>query len=251
MEGAKFAALLNREHHVILDNSGSMITQDIRDRNGAFIRDAYGQPLNRKMHTCNCVHEFAKQILNIGGYFSMSIFSDNFVTAEIKNVRDVSNLYYNAGEPSGSTDLALVLKAALEKFFAEKESGLYAKELCFGKKVGKTIVVVTDGQPNDKIAVKNLIVDASKRIDYDEQLAISLVQVGADAEATTYLQSLDDELVQQTGFLSWFSLTAWMQWFGFIETAKFDIVDTITVQEIEQNGLAAGVQKALYKAITD
>jgi hypothetical protein len=61
----------------------------------------------------------------------------------------------------------------------------------------------------------------------DEELAISLIQVGNDATATRFLKALDDEL-QGAG-------------------AKFDIVDTITLDDMENLTLA----EVLLNAVND
>jgi iron-sulfur cluster repair protein YtfE (RIC family) len=57
-----------------------------------------------------------------------------------------------------------------------------------------------------------VIVEASRHMDRDEELAISLIQVGNDPTATRFLKILDDEL-QGAG-------------------AKFDIVDTVTLDDM-------------------
>jgi hypothetical protein len=61
----------------------------------------------------------------------------------------------------------------------------------------------------------------------DEELAISMIQVGADAQATKFLKALDDQL-QGVG-------------------AKFDICDTITLDDLEDMSLT----DVLMNAITD
>ena len=61
----------------------------------------------------------------------------------------------------------------------------------------------------------------------DEELAISMIQVGNDTQATRFLKALDDEL-EGVG-------------------AKFDIVDTITIDEMEDYTLS----EVLLKAIND
>jgi Mg-chelatase subunit ChlD len=73
------------------------------------------------------------------------------------------------------------------------------------------VIVFTDGVPDDKAAAANVIVNASNKLETDDELTFLFVQVGDDASATKYLQSLDDDL---TG-------------------AKFDIVDAKTMAEAE------------------
>jgi hypothetical protein len=72
-----------------------------------------------------------------------------------------------------------------------------------------------------------VIIEASRQMDRDEELAISFVQVGSDPQATKFLKILDDEL-QGVG-------------------AKFDIVDTVTIDDMEDMTLT----EVLLNAITD
>jgi hypothetical protein len=72
-----------------------------------------------------------------------------------------------------------------------------------------------------------VIINASRRMTQDEELAISFIQVGKDAGATKFLKALDDQL-QGAG-------------------AKFDICDTITMDDIADMSLA----EVLMNAISD
>jgi 5,10-methylene-tetrahydrofolate dehydrogenase/methenyl tetrahydrofolate cyclohydrolase len=87
--------------------------------------------------------------------------------------------------------------------------------------------VITDGEPDDRKAVIQVIIEASQKMDRDEELAISFIQVGADPTATQYLKLLDDDL-QKVG-------------------AKFDIVDTVTIDDMADMSLL----EVLLNAIVD
>ncbi|MBA4446915.1 hypothetical protein FHL01_17535, partial [Cylindrospermopsis raciborskii CS-506_C] len=71
------------------------------------------------------------------------------------------------------------------------------------------------------------VIKASRKMDKDEELAISLIQVGRDPQATKFLKTLDDQL-QSVG-------------------PKFDICDTVTLDELEEMSLT----EVLMNAITD
>ncbi|MFO5437318.1 MAG: hypothetical protein ACLBM4_01225, partial [Dolichospermum sp.] len=88
-------------------------------------------------------------------------------------------------------------------------------------------LVVTDGEPDDRKAVMKVIIEASRRLYKYEELAISFIQVGNDPQATRFLKILDDEL-QSAG-------------------AKFDICDTVTMDDMEDMSLS----EVLLNAITD
>jgi hypothetical protein len=90
-------------------------------------------------------------------------------------------------------------------------------------------LVVTDGQPENKKSVMKAIIEATKRLDGDEEIGISFIQIGNDSEATTFLKGLDDD-IQGLG-------------------AKFDIVDTITMEEIEKERLS--LTEVLLRTLED
>ncbi len=87
-------------------------------------------------------------------------------------------------------------------------------------------MVLTDGEPDDQRAVIKAVLAASRRIDRDEELAVSFVQVGRDADARRFLKLLDDELVSAG--------------------APFDICDTVTLDEAEEMGLTDVLLAAIH-----
>ena len=93
--------------------------------------------------------------------------------------------------------------------------------------LGETILVITDGEPDDRKAVFEIIIRATQQMEKDEELGISMIQVGSDPQATKFLKALDDQL-QSVG-------------------AKFDICDTVTLDDLEDMSLA----DVLMNAITD
>ena len=138
------------------------------------------------------------------------LFSGRFKRYENVTASKVTQIF-RENDPSGSTDLAAVLKHATDNYFQRKAAGQT-------KSNGETILVVTDGEPDDRKAVMKVIIEASRRMDRDEELAISFIQVGTDSQATKFLKILDDEL-QGAG-------------------AKFDICDTITIDDMEDYSLS-------------
>ncbi|MEO0687181.1 MAG: VWA domain-containing protein, partial [Cyanobacteria bacterium J06649_11] len=123
-------------------------------------------------------------------------------------------------DPAGTTNLAGVLKDATDNYFKRKSAGKT-------KPSGEIILVVTDGEPDDRKAVFEVIVNASHQMEKDEELGISFVQVGFDTQAMKFLKALDDQ----------------MESIG----AKFDICDTVTFDEMEDMSLV----EVLTNAITD
>jgi hypothetical protein len=120
---------------------------------------------------------------------------------------------FEKNKPFGSTNLAGLLNTVLlQKWQPE---------------VPMTLLVVTDGQPDDRAAAAQALIAATKRMDRDEQLAVSFVQVGTDEGAANFLKFLDDELVPMG--------------------AKFDVVDTFPATAFGDRS----IEDLLTSAITD
>jgi uncharacterized protein with von Willebrand factor type A (vWA) domain len=197
--------LSNRDYTLIVDKSGSMA---IKDQPGGRSRWLAARESALALAAkCDELDPDGITLYVFGGRFRRY---DNVDAGRVTQV-------FTENEPSGGTDLAGVLSHAFTSYFDRKRKGPTRPE---------TIVVVTDGEPDDARAVIKTILDASKRIDRDEELAVSLVQVGRDPEARRFLKLLDDELVGAG--------------------AKFDIVDTCTLDEVEEMGLTEVLLNAIH-----
>jgi uncharacterized protein with von Willebrand factor type A (vWA) domain len=200
--------LEQRDYTLIIDKSGSM---SMRDQLGGKSRWIVMQESTLALAS-KC------EELDPDG-ITIYLFSGRFKRYDNVTASKVSQIF-TENEPSGRTDLAGVLQDATNNYFQRKAAGQT-------KPNGETILVVTDGEPDDRKAVMKVIIEASRRMDRDEELAISFVQVGTDQQATKFLKVLDDEL-QGAG-------------------AKFDIVDTVTMDDMEDMTLT----EVLLNAIVD
>jgi uncharacterized protein with von Willebrand factor type A (vWA) domain len=197
-----------RDYTLIIDKSGSMSS---RDQLGGKSRwDVMQESTLALASKCE---EFDPDGITLYLFSGRFRRYDNVTASKVVQV-------FQENEPSGRTDLASVLQDAINNYFQRKA----ARQT---KPNGETILVVTDGEPDDRKAVMKVIIEASRHMDRDEELAISFVQVGTDAQATKFLKILDDEL-QSAG-------------------AKFDIVDTVTIDDMEDMTLT----EVLLNAITD
>lgn len=133
---------------------------------------------------------------------------------------DLVERIFLENHPSGRTGLSGVLEDALHNYFERKSQGIAQPN-------GEIFLVVTDGTFRDREAVMRVIINASQQIEKDEELGISFIQVGSDREVSCFLQWLDDGL-PQVG-------------------AKFDIVDTVTLERMETMALT----EVLVNAILD
>jgi hypothetical protein len=198
----------DRDYTLIIDKSGSMSTPDqAGGRSRWKIAEESTIALARKCE------EFDPDGITV------YVFSGRFKRYENVTAAKVAQIFQE-NDPAGTTNLGSVLQDALNNYFQRKAAGTT-------KLNGETILVITDGEPDDRKAVFEIIIRATQQMEKDEELGISMIQVGSDPQATKFLKALDDQL-QGVG-------------------AKFDICDTITLDDLEDMSLA----DVLMNAITD
>lgn len=195
-----------RDYTLIIDKSGSMSKNDGNSNQSRWeqIKEST-MALARK---CEQLDADGITVYLFSGKFRRY---DNVTADKVEQI-------FQENEPIGGTNLTAVLQDSVNQFFRRKQSGQ--------GKGGETILVVTDGEPDDRRSVFEVIIEASNRLESDEELALSFIQVGNDAGATKFLAALDDQL-QGVG-------------------AKFDIVDTITLQDMEDFTLTEVLLNAIH-----
>ncbi|MEH2194918.1 MAG: VWA domain-containing protein [Nostoc sp.] len=198
----------DRDYTLIIDKSGSMSTPDqVGGRSRWEIAQESTLALARK----------AEQFDPDG--ITVYVFSGRFKRYDDVTSAKVAQIFLE-NDPAGTTNLAGVLQDALNNYFQRKAAGK-------SKPNGETILVITDGEPDDRKAVFEVIIHATRQMERDEELGISIIQVGSDAQATKFLKALDDQLLSVG--------------------AKFDICDTVTLDDLEEMSLL----DVLTNAITD
>ncbi|MEH1908480.1 vWA domain-containing protein [Nostoc sp.] len=198
----------DRDYTLIIDKSGSMSTPDqVGGKSRWEIAQESTLALARK----------AEQFDPDG--ITVYVFAGRFKRYDDVTSAKVTQIFLE-NDPAGTTNLAGVLQDALNNYFQRKAAGK-------AKPNGETILVITDGEPDDRKAVFEVIIHATRQMERDEELGISIIQVGSDAQATKFLKALDDQL-QSVG-------------------AKFDICDTVTLDDLEEMSLV----DVLSNAITD
>ncbi|NJM20207.1 MAG: VWA domain-containing protein [Richelia sp. RM2_1_2] len=197
-----------RDYTLIIDKSGSMSTPD----------QAGGRSRWQTMQESTLALARKCEQFDPDG-MTVYLFSGKFKRYDDVTSDKIAQIFME-NDPAGTTNLAAVLKDATDNYFKRKAAGQT-------KPNGETILVVTDGEPDDRKAVFEVIINASRQMEKDEELAISIVQVGSDAQASKFLKALDDQ----------------MESIG----AKFDICDTVTLDDMEDMTLA----EILTNAITD
>ena len=200
--------LKDRDYTLILDKSGGM---SVSDQAGGQTRWDIAQESTLALaRKCEKFDPDGITVYTFSGKFKRY---DDVTSAKVEQI-------FLENDPVGTTNLASVLQDATNAYFQRKQAGE-------SKENGETILVVTDGEPDDRKAVFDVIINASRQMDRDEELAISFIQVGNDSGATKFLKALDDQM-QDVG-------------------AKFDICDTITLDDMEDMSLV----EVLTNAISD
>jgi uncharacterized protein with von Willebrand factor type A (vWA) domain len=197
----------DRDYTLILDKSGSMSTLEMGTKNRWQVAQESTLALARK---CEQFDPDGITVYTFSGKFKRY---ENVTSQKVEQI-------FLENDPMGTTNLAGVLLNATDSYFQRKAAGKT-------KPNGETILIVTDGEPDDRRAVMEVIVNASRQMEQDEELALSFIQIGNDAQATQFLKALDDQL-QGVG-------------------AKFDICDVITSDDMENLTLV----EILLNAIED
>lgn len=194
------------DYVVLIDKSGSMSTEDCVGGKSRWLHTQ--EQCANVARTCAKFDDDGIDVIVFGS-----------TVKEYKNVTpDKVDQIFKENTPGGSTNTAGAVEAAFNGYFSRKTAGS-AKPLialCF-----------TDGIPDDKQKLEQVIINATKKMDVDEELAISFLQVGSDAGARDFLKNLDDGLEAKG--------------------AKFDIVDTKDDSEMEN----LSVEDILVQAVTD
>ena len=190
------SSIENRDYTLMIDKSSSMATSD--DPDGKTRWQIAQESTLALADKCEEIDPDGITVYVFSGAFKRY---DNVTSGKVTKV-------YEENQPMGQTDLATVLQDAFDDYFKRKEAGT-------AKVNGETFLIITDGEPTDRKAVINLIMDAAQKVDREDELGISFIQVGTDKEATRFFKALDDDL-EGVG-------------------AKFDIVDTVTVDDM--NGM--------------
>ena len=198
----------NRDYTLIIDKSGSLTTDD---GNGKTRWELAQESTIALAQYCETIDPDGITVYLYSGRFKRY---DHVTAEKIKQI-------YAQNEPMGKSDLKSVLQDALNNYFQRKAQGI-------AKPNGETMLIITDDIPDEPKEIIRLIIDACQKIDRDEELGISFIQVGQDKKAKEYFQALDDLLQKQAG-------------------AKFDIVDTVTMEDLENMSL----QQVLLNALID
>ncbi|WP_413174088.1 vWA domain-containing protein [Anabaena azotica] len=200
--------LENRDYTLLIDNSASMGKPSQQGEKSRWL--ALQESTFALARKCE---EF-----DLDG-ITVYLFSHRFQRFDHVTSAKVAQIFAE-NTPGDTTNLVGVLQDAINNYFQRKAAGK-------SKSNGETILIITDGIPDDRQSVCEIIINATHKMEHEKELGISIIQVGADPQATKFLKALDDQL-QSIG-------------------AKFDICDTVTLEDLEEMSLT----DVLINAIND
>lgn len=201
--------LKNRDYVLVLDKSGSMEERDCASGQSRW--EAAKESTIAIARKLNELDPDGITVIPFAGSFTV-----------YENTKDdVISKIFKDNSPMGGTVLAPVLQSVFDSYNKAKAAGT-------SKAGGQIMMVITDGQPSDEDKVARTIAEFTKTLkDGREEFGISFIQVGKDSSAAAFLKRLDDGLVAAG--------------------AKYDIVDTKTMTELENTSLT----DALMASLTD
>lgn len=135
------------------------------------------------------------------------------------SLNEVSQVF-STTEPAGGTNLTAALKGRIEDYFKRKKNAAGAVRPL-------AIAVITDGLPDSSRSLERLIVDATRSLSAPGEIKITFLQVGRTADGAALVSRLDDMLIA--------------------DGARFDIVDSMTFDQLSRSGLP----RALTVAMTE
>lgn len=200
----KDATVLSRDYTIIIDQSGSMGNSDWADVSEDMVMmlgDQY-KAGHQRMSLWNqagiaaaFLAEHAVEVDPDG--ISLIFFSSSVSVYEnVKSAKQVLDKF-RSRRPGGGTGLTAALNEALQPDTMGR---------------AETVLVITDGAPNNQAGVEGAIVSAARQLCRDQDLAITFLQVGSASGATRFLEYLDDNLEKKHGI--------------------FDIVDTMSQKQM-------------------
>jgi hypothetical protein len=200
--------LENRDYTIIIDNSATMAKPNETGNTSRWL--ALQESILALARKCE---EFDPDGITV------YLFSHRFERFDHVTSAKVAQIF--AQEISAnSTNLLSVLQDAINNYFARKAGSE-------NKQNGEIILVVSDGTKYNHQGIVDMIIDATHKMDSPTELGISFIQVGSDSQTTKFFQSLDNKL-QSIG-------------------AKFDICDTIKLEELNEISLT----EVLLNAVND
>lgn len=209
-KGMSVEDLKKRDYILMVDKSGSMNEPDC---------GTDGNPKTRWEAMQEITLALARQCEKYDDN-GITIVTFNKHSKKFENITsggDKIKQIFEEEQPGGETYTAEAMDEILQEYLDSKGTP-NCKPI--------TVICVTDGEPQDEKKLAKVITDASNKLDDENEIGISFIQVGKDKKARTFLKNLDDHLTDHG--------------------AKFDIVSTCTDEDLNDKTM----DEVLIEAVT-
>lgn len=163
-----------------------------------------------RAHTADLTKN-SMEVLNHGP--RLTVFGDHSIMyKDVVDEESVAKVFTKL-RPKGGTYAARALNQELNGYFHNRKiNGLKTKPLL--------IAMITDGSLSDLMSSRQALVNATKKMNRSDEIAVVILKVGEDPKAPETLDLLDNRLVSKYN-------------------AKFDIVEVKSFDELNDRGIAA------------
>jgi uncharacterized protein YegL len=208
---------------LLVDKSGSMAELDcpsgIFDTLGnLFFRKAMGATTSRwhwSQQQITYLSQQASTVLQNG--ITLVLFDSGHKVFNRVNANDIVQIFAS-NQPGGGTNMSAALNSQLKAYFKRRDSS-------YGQVKPLSITILSDGVPSNAGAVRSAIIDATKKMTNPGEIAITMLQLGADRKGANFLQELDYGMVN--------------------EGAAFDIVTSKPFTELVAKGLPRAIVESI------
>lgn len=225
--------LSERELIVLVDKSYSMKTRDcppvigailVKDRAPGLMHELFGDKSSISRWQWVAAHalDFANQISPVKPEgFRLILFNQWRDIHDGVAPAQVPKIFYNT-KVGGDTLLAQFLGEQLLQYIGKRKAA-----------AGKTrvkplaVAVLTDGLPDDKNNLSEIIIHTTKQISSRDDVTITFLQVGTSNKGESFLADLDNNLTARG--------------------ARFDIVDHKTFDQVKVSGLGRAIVDAVLE----
>jgi len=187
---------------MIVDKSGSMASKDHHD-------------VTRWHDAKRAAEQMSERIERFHTTYGMTLylFSSPGTHPKFEGLRtceDIHKIFHHT-HPDGSTDLSGVISQVFVDHFAHTQQ--------------EHALILTDGVPDNKDAVINALIGGINRLKDENEMGVTIMQVGHDHAAAEFLHELQDCLTEKG--------------------ARFNVVDCITHHQYHGRQLSAVIQEYL------
>jgi hypothetical protein len=216
------------EHEVVLliDKSGSMSSMDCPNSLGGhslgMLPSMLGLPLMSTSRWNWCLQQTSEMARQTQGIYqsgiTVTLFSSGYVSFPNVTMDRLPQIF-SQNSPSGGTNLADPLRLQIGEYFRRRE-------MARGNVKPLIIGVITDGCPNNREAVVDAVVGATRLMHQPQEVTIIFFLIGGmDMQGERFVSNLSSNLLNLGG--------------------AYPIVKEVSFSELQQIGLAKAIAQKL------